>query len=331
MASSVSDLSPRRSYRRFVAYWVFVAALAPAGTVLLAFTVVLSASESLVTVLVATLPSFAALLVLSSFVAWIASARIAQPLRVLRSAATLAVQYRYLPQDMLSVVRRTGIREVNSVAKAFVKLNERAVADASRRDRLASYIAHDVRTPIAAAAMRLEGSSRSEDVEVVSDLRSVLGDLERLVAALRGAHEPSAPDESNARVWVGAAVHDVVDRLPVRQGLSVDVEVQRDFATTLADSALRSVLENLLTNALRYAAHKVEVQVALGHVRVMNDVRDAMSVVVEDDLRQPHGLGWEIVRHALATGGGHLRLEERSAAAFCVIAYLPVFVEEMAS
>ncbi len=315
------------TYRSRLAFWLFVGSFAPAFAVLVTFVAFSAATLDLRSWLgMLWLPALA-LAVAAAGLAAVVSHLLASPVQRLRSLAALASR-RLLstPARMLDSDRSLRqYAETASIAQSIRRLHERLGEENSKRDRVAAYVAHDIRTPIAALVMRVENDERVSDearVDLLARVKEVLDDLDRLVMALRGGAGIQASPSSDGPVRVSEVVRASLPRATVKDGVNVEVIVRRDFNTSMAGPALRSVVENLLSNAVRHADAGVSVEVGLGYLRVANAVA-AGGEVSSSRVLEAHGLGLEIVRHVLENNGGRLKLDDRAGGIVEVIAYLP--------
>lgn len=311
-----------------IALWVFVAATVPAGVTIV--TLLLSAEPWAFTGRWASalaVPALA-LVAAAALFAWAVARHVAQPLVRLRAVAALVARAR----PDLSVVARARDHEpyveVQGVLEALHRMidaNERQDAD---RERLAAFIAHDLRAPLGAIARTLEDPASLRDAETVGHVRKGLDtaivDLDHLVAALRPKDAPGTSHDRHG-VDVHGLVLDVA-RLLEGPERSIEIALQRPFVTSVPEAALRSVLTNLLENADRHGTGSCRVEIDLGRVRVVNDRRDRRRTDrrVDEERRIDHGLGLEIVRSSLARYGGRVVVEPEQYDRFGLVVYLPV-------
>ena len=327
------DARPRIRPRRqrlttAIAVWVIVAATVPAGVTIV--TLLLSidprAFEGRWAAALA-VPALA-LVAAAALFAWAVARHVARPLVRLRGVAALVARAR----PDLSVVGRARDHEpyieVRGVLDALYRMIDATERQHEDRARLAAFIAHDLRAPLGAIARTLDDPASLNDAETVGHVRKGLAgaivELDRLIVALRPLEAPAKSVDRD-----GVDVHGLVveiARLLEGPGRSIEVRLQRPFATSVPEAALRSVLTNLLENADRHGTGSCRVEIDLGRVRVVNDRRDRRRTDqrVDGDPRIGHGLGLEIVRSSLARHGGRVVVEPEHYDRYALVVYLPV-------
>jgi len=178
----------------------------------------------------------------------------------------------------LRAVRRSPypeeFKDLDHAVEFFVRrIEERQVRQAA----WAGALVHDVKTPVAAAATALAavssdvqtwtGAERDLVKRVSAELRGLASHVQELLDAIRLDREDV--DMEVVEVDLATAVRRTlaVTRVPDRVEVSV-----RGSGHALADpSLLDRVLENLVSNALRYARSQVKITVFEGLVSVADD------------------------------------------------------------
>ena len=165
-----------------------------------------------------------------------------------------------------------GPTEVRRAAQAFNAMQQRLIAMVNDKAYFLAAVSHDLRTPLSRLKLRLE---QIEDAKLQGQMRQDLNDMIGMLdATLSYLHEQRT---SETRHWldVQALVESMSENA---QDQGADVQ----FAGTCAPlqvqpMALRSCLNNLIDNALRYA----------GTARIeLTDSREALVIRVID-----HGPG----------------------------------------
>jgi signal transduction histidine kinase len=224
----------------------------------------------------------------------------------------------------------------DEVARLAVTLNDmldRLAAGGARQRSFVADAAHELRSPLASMRTQLEVSRAHPDGADWDDTaEGVLADLARLsrlvddlllLARLDDDRRPPPrTEEIDLRALVTSAVHRPAGRVAVHVHCDGEpVRVQAD------EDAVVRILENLLSNADRYAASAVNVEVteSAGWVQltVADDgpgiPADQRARVFErfarlDASRSQHsggsGLGLAIVRQLVQSLGGTVRLED---------------------
>lgn len=183
-------------------------------------------------------------------------------------------------------VPRTGVQEVDVVG-AVLEDSGRRLGERFQRERAFSADAsHQLRTPITALRLTLEGA----EVDPAADLTTVADEaltqvdrLERTVEDLLAlARDLPAPTEP---VWVGDVVVSLRDRYRSAlgtRGRSLVVEVGDGLPpAAFPEAALRQILDVLVDNALVHGTGTVTVRARSGGTGV--------SVVVDDEGLLPEG------------------------------------------
>lgn len=179
---------------------------------------------------------------------------LARPLGTLERAASA-----FGDGDLDARARLRGEDEIGAAGAAFDAMADRVTILMRSQQELMGNVAHELRTPIARIRVALELAGEGDAAtarEVLADIDTDLGDLERLVDDVLTSvrldlaqplhRDPVAPGELLAaaadRVRAGRARNPVV------------VEPTGDLPDVLGDAALlRRVLSNLVDNAQKYS------------------------------------------------------------------------------
>ena len=92
--------------------------------------------------------------------------------------------------------------------------------------------------------------------ELADELSWVLSEIDQIVSVLRTGHDDVVgvePGSTDVAAAVQAAIHSVHSRSTV----NVTVQIVRTFDAAMPPSAVRSVLQNLLSNAGRHARGRI--------------------------------------------------------------------------
>ncbi|WP_339498786.1 sensor histidine kinase [Pseudomonas canadensis] len=261
--------------------------------------------------------------------AWYGAKLLSRPIQRLSEAAErLSLDLDSPPLD------ESGPREAQRAASTFNLMQRRIREQVSQRARMLGAVSHDLRTPLSRLKLRLE---QIEDTRLQGQMRQDLDDMIGMLdATLSYLHEQRT---SETRHWldVQALVESMSENA---QDQGSDVQ----FAGTCAPlqvqpMALRSCLNNLIDNALRYA----------GTARIeLTDSREALVIRVIDhgpgiavDKREAVfepfyrlegsrnrnsggvGLGMTISKEAAERLGGRLHLEETPGGGLTAVMWLP--------
>ncbi|MEM7152467.1 MAG: ATP-binding protein [Myxococcota bacterium] len=220
--------------------------------------------------------------------------------------------------------RLGGHDEVAELAGHFNRMADRVQANFEAQRALVQAIAHEYRTPLAAArvasALVLEAVDEDDRRLQVQRLEHALDDLQRLADEVRYyARAGEAPQHET--IDLAELVRSRVARLETPAGTEVRIEApeQLPFAGDLP--LLARVIDNLVDNALRYASSTVRVKLQANDEGVELRVDDDGPGVPEadrerifepfvrlDESRQRaeggHGLGLSIVSRMVDAAEG---------------------------
>ncbi|KRP42453.1 Signal transduction histidine kinase [Pseudomonas libanensis] len=261
--------------------------------------------------------------------AWYGAKLLSRPIQRLSAAAErLSVDLDSPP------LVESGPREARQAASTFNLMQKRIREQVSQRARMLGAVSHDLRTPLSRLKLRLE---QIEDPQLQGQMRQDLDDMIGMLdATLSYLHEQRT---SETRHWLD--VQALVESLSENaQDQGSDVQFSGTCAPLqVQPMALRSCLNNLIDNALRYAG--------TAHIE-LTDSRDALVIRVIDhgpgiaaDKREAVfepfyrlegsrnrnsggvGLGMTISKEAAERLGGNLSLEETAGGGLTAVMWLP--------
>jgi signal transduction histidine kinase len=240
-------------------------------------------------------------------------------------------------RDLLVDVEGTPLPDGGSVL--LLRDVGKEVDERRRLSRFASFVAHELRNPLAVAKARIELANRGRQTpqganhggRALESVDAAIGILERLELFSRA--EAGRLDADQEPFDLRAAVDAAVESLRA-QGSARQVRVSADGApVVLGDRGLtEQAITNLLVNADRYSQPDAPVEVEIeGHDAPLLRVRDAgpgIADEVADVLFRERvssgrglGLGLFLVNAAMRAQGGSVRLEERRPRAAFVLAW----------
>ena len=220
-----------------------------------------------------------------------------------------------------------GPSELRSVARAFNAMSGRLEAEEARRRSVLADVAHEMRTPITVIRAQAEGIVDGVYTGDAEHMRPVLAStrsLEVLVDDLRtlALAEAGGLRLQREAVEVGVLVQDTIDTFAQTaraQGTALLAAVDPPSLTIDADPVrLRSVLANLVSNALRHTPRGGTVTIAAsagsdGKLLAVRDdgegiPADLLPRVFDRFVKSPasggSGLGLAIVRDIVEAHGG---------------------------
>ncbi|MEM7197605.1 MAG: ATP-binding protein [Pseudomonadota bacterium] len=213
-------------------------------------------------------------------------------------------------------VPERGAAEVRQAAVAFNRMSQSVQRQIRQRTDLLSGVSHDLRTPITRMRLQLELMEANEDTDT---MRKNLGEMEGMIegyltfARGEGTEQSQETNLSHLMMQLAKPWQENTD--------NIDFHLESHIIASIKPQALRRCIDNLISNALKYAQH---VWVSFG---IRND---CVEIVVDDDgpgitLDQrenvfmpftrldPHidgtGLGLSIARDIAQAHGGQIFLE----------------------
>jgi len=221
---------------------------------------------------------------------------------------------------------------IGSLARQFDTMADRVQELLENQRQLLQAVAHELRTPAARIRFGLEMLPDAETAEEIdARLASIdddLVELDELVRELQLFNKYDAPSTvlSSESTPLKAVLEELCVRLqPLRQEIALSVVGDEGTVAVVDKRAFNRALQNLISNALRYAETRVEVRVAhAGEACVVDVVDDGPGVpesdrerIVEpfarvDNSRNKEsggvGLGLAIVERILEAHAGSLEI-----------------------
>jgi two-component system sensor histidine kinase RstB len=256
-----------------------------------------------------------------------------QRLRALESAAT------HIASGRLDArVPTRGADSVGRLASSFNAMAEHLQTSLSTQRELVRAVSHELRTPVARLRFGLEmiadAPNESARRKYMDGMDSDIQDLDKLVDEMLtyARLEQGSPALNFQQVELKALIDQVIDelaplsnRLRVEAGAVLSVQAEGACWVEAEPRYLHRALQNLVSNAMRYAEGKVLISCQVGYKRCRIDVEDDGPGVPEeawerlfspflrlDDSRTRasggHGLGLSIVRRIIYWHGGRAQI-----------------------
>lgn len=268
------------------------------------------------TILVQTLVLF---LVLSAAL-WLLLRRITRPLAQL-TARTEAFARTRLPGEPLA---EQGPQDLRELIAAHNAMEARIAALLAEKDVMLGAIGHDLKTPLAALRVRIEGvedaGQRARMAATIEDMATTLDDILMLARLGRPGEAREQTDLAALAAMVTSEFEDLGKAVTLAEGERVVAPVQASW--------LRRALRNLVDNAVRYGGGaQVAVLAAGGEAVVRVEDRgpgipaDRIPALLEPFARGEEsrnrqtggaGLGLAIARAIAEQHGGRLELTNRA-------------------
>ena len=208
---------------------------------------------------------FSALLVLGG--AYLLVRRVNRPLRELSAAARQLGKGKSSPPLVES-----GPLEIRSMSRAFNQMTEDIKQHDEERALLLAGVSHDLRTPLSRLRLSLDMAEAGIDTELrsgmVQDIEEIDGIIKQFLDFARTAQdEPAEPVELNSMVESAVKRHSSL-------GADIRAETGRLPVLPMRPLALQRLLDNLITNALKYAGTEVTVRTERNGKHVILSVLD---------------------------------------------------------
>ncbi|GID05632.1 HAMP domain-containing sensor histidine kinase [Pseudomonas sp. 008] len=261
--------------------------------------------------------------------AWYGAKLLTRPIQRLSDAAErLSENLDSPPLD------ESGPREARQAAHTFNLMQKRILEQMQQRSRMLGAVSHDLRTPLSRLKLRLEQIDDEKlQGQMRQDLDDMIGMLDSTLTYLHEQRTSEAPQWMDVQALVESLSENAQDQ-------GADVQARGHCAPLqVQPMALRSCINNLLDNALRYAGDAL---ITLEDSREQLVIRvidhgpgiaaDKREAVFEPFFRLEGsrnrnsggvGLGMTIAREAAERLGGQLSLEETPGGGLTAVIRLP--------
>jgi signal transduction histidine kinase len=212
-------------------------------------------------------------------------------------------------------------REVLPLVRGFNAALDRLASELGRRKRFIADAAHELRTPLAVVALRVEKLQDGTDKQ---ELRRGLGRLVHLVSQMLDIERLSLSGRERLLVDLAAIARDVVaDLAPtaIKSGYELSLEAPDAPLMVLGDAhAISRALTNLIGNAIVHGGDAGQIRVVVGKDRTIDVVDDGPGVpaALRPRLFEPFsrgssdvegcGLGLHLTREIMRAHGGEVQL-----------------------
>jgi two-component system osmolarity sensor histidine kinase EnvZ len=190
-----------------------------------------------------------ATIVLTLLTAIILARRITQPLQRLTEAAR-HVGMGNTPETLAE----GGVTELDELAHTFNSMAQQVQALLANRTTLLAGISHDLRTPLARMRLALEMLPQDADPKITSRLKNDVDEMNRLIGEFL-AFSRGLEKETLQNTDLNGLLQELVDNA-VAEGASVQWQPAQHCVRPVGQMALRRILSNLLSNAVRYGNGK---------------------------------------------------------------------------
>ncbi|HLL30776.1 MAG TPA: HAMP domain-containing sensor histidine kinase [Allosphingosinicella sp.] len=212
-------------------------------------------------------------------------------------------------------------RELLPLVRGFNAALDRLASELGRRKRFIADAAHELRTPLAVVALRVEALEDETDKQ---ELRRGLGRLVHLVSQMLDVERLSLSGRERSLVDLAAIARDVVaDLAPtaIKSGYDLSLEAPDTPVVVTGDAhAISRAITNLVGNSVAHGGGTGQIRVAVGADRTI-DVTDegpGVPAALQPRLFEPFsrgssnaegcGLGLHLTREIMRAHGGEVRL-----------------------
>lgn len=212
-------------------------------------------------------------------------------------------------------------RELLPLVRGFNAALDRLASELGRRKRFIGDAAHELRTPLAVVALRVEAL---EDENAKQELRRGLGRLVHLVSQMLDVERLSLSGRERSLVDLVAIARDVVaDLAPtaIKSGYDLSLEAPDAPVEVVGEEqAIARALTNLLSNAVEHGGNRGQIIVTVSDRRTIDVVDEGPGVPqsLQPRLFEPFsrgssnsegcGLGLHLTREIMRAHGGEVRL-----------------------
>jgi signal transduction histidine kinase len=248
-------------------------------------------------------------------IAWAFARRIVGPLQGFARAAEM------LGRDpSAAILPLEGPAEVGRAAHAFNQMQSRLRSFVDDRTAMIGAISHDLRTPLTRLRFRIEDVPDEQHDGLLGEITAMEAMISSVIAYMRDAATPGVRERRDMAELVG----DVVEDAALIGG---DVRtVQAEPAPVDIDAlGIRRVLDNLLTNAIKYGGGTARVALHVEDACAVADIVDDGPGIPEAEIervfepfyrseaarssqREGSGLGLAVCRSIARAHGGDVRL-----------------------
>jgi signal transduction histidine kinase len=211
----------------------------------------------------------------SAPIAWLLARRAARPIAMFARAADRLGRDPRAPALPIE-----GPPEIAEAAAAFNQMQARLTRYVDDRAMLTAAIAHDLRTPLMRAMLRIDEAPEPLREALEADISEMDLMIMSVLGFLREISVPAHRKRLDLRALVESVTDDYVDRQqPVALSDGPSPVIEADGA------GLKTLVENLVSNALKYGGNAF-VSICQWQDHVVLEVRDTGPGIAADELEQ---------------------------------------------
>jgi signal transduction histidine kinase len=261
--------------------------------------------------------------------AWFGARALSRPIQRMSEAAERLSENLDSPP-----LAANGPREARQAALTFNLMQERIRDQVQQRGRMLAAVSHDLRTPLARLKLRVEQIEEPKlHAQMSQDLNDMIGMLDATLTYLNEQRTSEVLQYFDVQALIESLTENAQDN-------GDDVQASGTCKPLKSQPmALRSCLNNLIDNALRYAGHaRVQIEDASDRLQVrVIDHGPGIAQNLREAVFEPFyriegsrnrnsggvGIGMTIAREAARRMGGDLRLEETPGGGLTAVMDLP--------
>jgi two-component system, OmpR family, osmolarity sensor histidine kinase EnvZ len=241
--------------------------------------------------------------VLTLLTALVLARRITKPLERF-SLAALRIGEGNIPESF----PETGIKELSELASTFNQMALQVRELLANRTTMLAGISHDLRTPLARMRLAIEMLPENTDPKLVTRLQHDVEEMNQLIGEFlvlsRDLHK-EPPQQTD----INLLLEELVDNAR-NEGARVEWHANESSVLSVGPMALRRILTNLLSNAIRYGAgNPVEIDLTSGNKYAVIRILDRGHGIPAQELGNVFRPFFRLVTsRSNATGGSGLGL-----------------------
>jgi len=245
----------------------------------------------------------AATIILTLITAVILARRITRPLQNLAEAAR-HVGLGNTPDTLAE----EGVEELAELAHTFNNMAQQVQALLANRTTLLAGISHDLRTPLARMRLAVEMLPVDADPKIITRLKNDVEEMNRLIGEFL-AFSRGLERETPQSIDLNLLLQELVDNAAA-EGVLIQWQPRADCVRSVGQMALRRILGNLLSNAIRYGAGKaVELLYECGESEIVIRVLDGGPGIPQEEIENVFRPFYRIESsRSTVTGGSGLGL-----------------------
>ena len=250
-----------------------------------------------------------AVLVLALGTALILARRLTRPLEQL-SSATDAIGR----GETRLIDETSGPDEIRHLAKNFNRMAEQVSELLENRTTLLAGISHDLRTPLTRLRLALEIQQGGIDDDFRAQLEQNIEQMEQLLAQsmqlARGVSQQETPVDIELAAFLDTLASQLDAQYPGRIRFETTADIDGAMTRALPRQSLLRILQNLITNALRYGGEQpIILRLGLQQGEPLISVLDRGPGIPEDQLHSVFRPFYRLEQSRnLSTGGSGLGL-----------------------